>query len=385
MGGCLSTWNSLELAGGFIGVGVATLASGGTAAAASVVAAGSLGAYFSTKKGCNKDKSALIQATNEIVATAIVNSLNQCNSLEASTQDIEITCFPNLPDGTVYEMNSSCGVCNRAVFLGMLAQHEQERKVWARGGEVKVRLPINEEYVLMLGRLGTCGINSCKACSLANVTQTNILTGNSQCYDQLRSTTNFQTNLSSLISQQLLANQDVLSGAATALGATGVDNITEKVVNQISAQVTSNFLNETIDKMTNSQIIQLKSNGKTTFNNISMLSAFNIALESVTQSEIVTRAISESMFSLIAQIADEQNTLNDVGTVVFEAVVTFQTAVDNIVGRVMVAVLVSLGLVVLAIVVYAFYKFIRGRTIQSINLAKKLELQTAQMSATQQF
>jgi hypothetical protein len=377
--------NDLELAGAFIGAGVATVATGGAAAAGAVVAAGAAGTYFATKKGCSKDKSALVQATNEIIATSIILSINQCNSLEASTQNIEITCFPNLPSGTVYEMNSACGTCNRAVFLGMLAAHEQERKVWDKGGEVKVRLPIDEEFVLMLGRTGTCGLNSCKACSLANVTQANIITGNSECYNSMRSTVNFQANLSSLISQQLLNNQDVLSGVATAFGVKGVDNITEKIVNQISSNVTSTFLTETIEKMSNTQIIQLNASGKTSFNNISQYSAFNIALEAVTTEQIVSRSINEAVFDLVAQIAEEQNTLGELGNVIFEASIDFTKAIDNSVGKVMIAVLIALGLVVLFIIVYALYKFFKGVTMKSIDLAKKLELQQSQLSATDRF
>jgi hypothetical protein len=391
MGGCNSVLNDIELAGAFIGAGVATVASGGAAAAGAVGAAGAAGAYFATKKGCSKDKTALVQATNEIVATAIILSVNECNSVETSSQDITITCDPLLPDEKtgqtweVYEANPACGKCNEAVFKGMLAQHALERRMWDQGKEVKVRLPINEEYVLMLGRIGTCGINTCKACSLSNVTQSNILRGNSSCYIQMRSQANFKTNLTTLIQEQLVNNQDVLSGVAKAFGAEGVNNLTEKIVNQITSNTSENFLNLTVDNMTSSQVINMNIGGTTSVNNISQYSAFNIALDAVTKEDIVNKSISDAVFSTVAEVANEQNTLNDLGEVVFESTVDFTKAINNSVGKVMIAVLIGLGAVVAFIIGYALYKFFRKTTVSATNLAKKIEQQRSHLSAFEQF
>lgn len=386
MGGCNSVLNDIELAGAFVAAGVATVATDGEdVAAAEVAGAGSLGSYFATKKGCNKSKAALVQATNEVIATAIILSLTTCNSQDFFSQVIEIKCDPQLPPGEVYEQNAACGSCNQAVFGGMLAQHDLERKLWGQGKEVKVRLPIDQEYVLMLGRLGTCGVNTCKACSLANVTQASLVKAESDCYQQITNVQSFKTNLTNLVQQQLVNNQDVLSGVAKAFGAEGVNKLTEKVTNQIVSNVTSTFLNNTTNLMKGQQVVRVNQGGSVTANNISQYTAFNVALQEVTSAQITERSISDAVFTTIAEVANQQNTLNDIGEVVFESTVDFTKAINNSVGKVMLAVLVALGLVVLFIIGYALYRFFRKVTISSENLARKIETQQANLSAFDQF
>lgn len=384
MGGCNSTLNDIELGGAFVGAGIATAATGGAAAAGAIAGAGAAGAYFATKKGCSKSKQAIINVTNSIVASAIIMSVENCGSNEVATQEIHLTCNPDVPTGEVYEQNVSCNTCNEAVFEGMLAQHALERKMWAQGAEVKVRLPINQEYALMMGRIGTCGVNTCKACSLANVTQSSILNGSSTCYDQLRSKTNFSANMTSLVQEQLLNNQDVLSGVAQALGAQGVNKLTETIVNQINSTVTDRFLDEVVLEMKAKQDITIDGSS-TTVTNISQYSAFNIALKQVTENDIATKSISDAVFSTVAEVANQQNTLNDIGEVVFEATVDFTKAIDNTVGQIMISVLVVLGVTVSAIIGYAIYKAVKKGVTEAEALHRKASLQNVTKSTFTQF
>lgn len=387
MGGCNSSpWSDVMLGASFILAGAGAVATDGASLAANLGSAGALGgAYFSTKKSCGKSTTALIQATREIISTAVVLSINQCASDDTSLQGITITCNPNLASDEVYEQNAACGTCNRNVFDGVLSGHQQEREVWNRGGSVKVRLPIDDEYVLTLGRIGTCGMISCKACSLANVTQANILNINSNCYQQVESSTNFQNNLTGLVQQQLLSNQDVLAGAAQVLGERNVSKLTERIVDRISSNVNSTFLNQVVAQMKSSQIIQIDSGTSVSLNNISQYNAFNVVLNEVTEEQVVEKSINTAVFASIAQIANQQNTLNDVGEVVFEATVDFTKAVDNSVGQVMFAVLAALGAVVLAIIGYAIYKFVKRTAKDTEDLARTIDQQRSKMAALQQF
>ena len=375
--------SSLETAGAFLGAGIA--AGTGNEGAAAVLGSAAFGLAAGGQKGCNKSRDAIIQSTNEIVATAIVLSVNNCGDLAEVSQEIEITCDPRVAEGTVYEQNSSCQACYTGVFDGMLAQHALERKVWADGGAVFVRTPIDEEYQLLLNRVQSCGINTCKACALSNVTQANIIQQNTNCENILRDSEQFQTNLTSLIQEQLLNNQDVLSGAAQALGAQGVNQITEQVSNQITSNVNQEFLDNVVNRISQSQVIRINSNTSTTFNNVTQLSAFNIALEEVTTNNIVLRSINLEVFDTIAEIANEQNTLNDVGEVVFQATIDFSSAINNVVGQVMIAVLIGLGVVVAFIVGYALYRFIKRTSVKQEKLQKQVQMSRANLPALQQF
>jgi len=388
MGGCNSVFNTLSsLAGGFTGFGIG-LARGDiddpTQLALDAVGGGAN--MFGKKNGCDKSKTALINATQEIVATAIVTSLNQCNAASDSAQNITIKCNPVIPsDATydVYEGNPACGRCNTAVFTGMLKQHEMERKMW-ESGPAQVRLPIDQEFILLLGRMGTCGTVTCKACALANVSQVNIISSNNSCYQTMTNTNVFKTNLNTLINQQLLSNQDVLAGVAQAFGKNDSEKISEDITSFISTNVTSTFLNDVVTKINNQQTIEVT--GASTFsNNVSQYSVFNAALDSVIQEQIIERSISDAMFTLIEQVANQQNTLSSVGEILFTSTITFVSAVNNIVGQVMIATLVALGVVVLFILGFVLYKVIKKVTLSSIEAEKKNELKQASLSGLGQF
>lgn len=387
MGGCNSTLNDIELGAFAVGAGVATVGSGGAAAVGALAAAGAAGTYFATKQGCSRSPKVLVDATNEIIATAIIQSLTLCTQLSETSQNIEITCKPNLPEGTVYEQNLACGNCVENVFQGMLDQHAMERKQWVgeTPSQVGVRLDINTEYILMMGRVGTCGMVACKACTMANVSQSNILTQNSACYDTMTDTESFKSNLQSLLNQQLVNNQDVLAGVAKALGKDNVSDISETITNTISSKVTSTFLNQFVQSLKSSQTIILNADGVTSFSNIAQINTFQAAVSFVTNSNIVSETISSEVFDTISQIANQQNTLNEVGTLTFQATVGFTQMIYSVVGQVMLATLVLLAVVVLVIIGYAGYKSIRKSILAAEKVSKDVELAQFQAAAFERF
>lgn len=388
MGGCNSVFNTLSsLAGGFTGIGIG-IANGdlNDPAKLALDAVGGGANLFSKKNGCDKSKTALIKATQEIVATAIVTSLNQCNAASDSAQNITIKCNPTIPSDMgydVYEGNPACGQCNSAVFQGMLKQHEMERKMWD-SGPAQVRLPINQEFILLLGRMGTCGTVTCKACALANVSQVNIISADNSCYQTMTNTNVFRTNLNTLVNQQLLSNQDILAGVAQAFGKNDSEQISEDITNFISTNVDSTFLNNIRQDISSQQTIEVT--GQSTFtNNVSQYSVFNSALNAVIQQQIIERSISDAMFSLIEQVANQQNTLSSVGEILFTSTITFVSAVNNVVGQVLIATLAALGVVVLFILGFTLYKVIKKVTISAIDQNKKNELKRANLSGLEQF
>lgn len=387
MGGCNSVLNDVELGAFVVGAGVATAASGGAAAAGAVVAAGAAGTYFATKQGCSRDPSVMVDATNEIIAAAIIQSLTLCTQISETSQNLEITCKPNLPAGQVYEQNYACGKCVENVFQGMLAQHALERKQWvgATTSQVGVKLDINSEYVLLMGRVGTCGMVACKACTMANISQSNILTQNSSCYDTITNADSFKTNLTGLLQQQLLNNQDVLAGVSKALGDNDVSSISQTISNRISTKVDSTFLNQFVQTLKSSQTIIMKANGSQSLNNLAQINTFQAAVEAVSTANIVADTINSDIFTTIAQIANQQNTLNDIGTLTFESTIGFTAAINNVVGQVMFATLALLAVVVLVIVAYAGYKFIKKSVASAEKLEKDTQLSQLQTAAFKQF
>lgn len=356
MGGCNSVFN--KLAGGPLG----TFATGGFVGFALDKAGVPL--PFTQKKGCDKSKNALIKATQEIVATAIVDSLSSCTSMSQADQVISISCRPNLPAGQVYEGNSACGQCNGNVFDGMLAGHAQERKMWATDdpANVRVRLNIDDEFRLLITRANTCGITACKACSLANTTQYNILNSSQDCYGSSLTVANFTNSLENLLTQQLVSNQDVLAGVAAAFGGpANVVNITQNIRAAITQQVNTSFLEQVKTRMQSQQTITLATNGgSVSGNNISQSTTFNVALQAVTENDIIRKSGLESKFDVIEQVINQQTTINAVGEALFTSTITFAKTLDSIVGKVMIAVIVALGLVVVFLLGLAIYRGVKS-------------------------
>lgn len=251
-------------------------------------------------------------------------------------------------------------------------------------GPAQVRLPINQEFILLLGRMGTCGTVTCKACALANVSQVNIISADNSCYQTMTNTNVFRTNLNTLVNQQLLSNQDILAGVAQAFGKNDSEQISEDITNFISTNVDSTFLNNIRQDISSQQTIEVT--GQSTFtNNVSQYSVFNSALNAVIQQQIIERSISDAMFSLIEQVANQQNTLSSVGEILFTSTITFVSAVNNVVGQVLIATLAALGVVVLFILGFTLYKVIKKVTISAIDQNKKNELKRANLSGLEQF
>jgi len=373
MGGCNSIFSNMTLLAGPIGAGIANLISPDAVNAINSV--GFPGLPFSNKSGCSPNKDAVIQTTQEIIASAIVTSFNSCDQTAIVDQQISITCHPSFSDpNMVYEANTACGNCNSAVFKGMLQQHVLEEKLnTANPSQARVRLPINNEFVLMLSRLGICGISTCKACSLANVTQASFISASSTCYDQITDVNLFKTNLTSLISQSLLSNQDVLAGVAKAFANSNVTQVSEVLSSQIASYANYSFLQDIASRMQSSQIITI--NGSSVEeNNITQTNAFTIALQSVITNNIVENALGTEIFNLVEQVANSQNTLDDAGNLVFQSSVDFVAAINNVVGQVLISVLVVLGVVILFIIGYSFVKGIKGAVQRGIEMQKHKEM-----------
>lgn len=322
-------------------------------------------AELRANKGCQKDKSALIQATNEIIATAIVSTITENSSNLNSLQEIEITCNPSdlkqYDPFPVYEMNPSCRQCYSSVFDGMKVQHDLERKMWEKekDDEIKVKTPIDEEYKLLLQRLTLCGITTCKACALLNITQVNMINQDSQGYSNFDINGKFKLNLQSLIQQQLINNQDVLSGVVKAFANPELSSISETISSRITSQTDQTFFDSLMSDLKSSQVIQIKSAGNISGNNMHQYSIYTQTLQKVSSNEITTKAINEGLFDEIAQIANQQNTLNSIGDVVFQGAEEFVKVLSGVVGKIMFAVFIGLGVIVFVIVILLIAKQIK--------------------------
>ena len=383
MGSCNSATRMTETAGGLVG-GALIIAAGVATGQAEIVAAGAgvsaLGVGASKEQpGCDKSKQGLIDSMNTIISTAITQTVSECFSETKLEQNIEITCDPKvvqdkLPDITVYEENPACLACMESILQDANTQDDMERIMW-NSSPATVRQPINTMYAKMIGGIEECGLGYCKACVMTNVTQQNIVSASEGCISTFMTQASVQANVSTILQQQFLNNQDVMSGAMQTLGIQGVKELSDHISSNIATVVNTSFLQAVHQSISQSQIITIKSATTTRLSHVTQSSILNITQQLVTQNHVATSTYAESVYAQIAAITNQQNTLDELGNVVFSSTTTFTAAIDSAVGMVMMAVLALLGVVVVAIIGFILYKrFKRGvELVGTLNRSKELE------------
>jgi hypothetical protein len=333
----------------------------------------------------SKDQKGLITLTNEIVSNSIVKTMTRSIPESTVTQDVELLCDPSKtkldkdnPNISVYEENSSCTRCINNVKNDLEAHIALEKLKWD-SSEIKVRQPIDTFYSDILEKLETCGVTVCKACVFSNITQSNILNANADCIQNFRDTSGIQGNISSLLKQQLLNNKDALAGVVSALKDDNLESITDNISNRITSTMSENFFKELSSRIQDSQTLVVKgSNIK--LNQLSQDATFTIIEKYVDKVNIALLAYSSETFKALAIEINNQNTLNDLGDVVFESSISFVNALDSSIGKVMFAVLISLGIVFVSVIIYSLYAFIKNTTSTAKDITKALKTNSPPIS-----
>lgn len=199
----------------------------------------------------------LLNSTNDIISNTIVQRMLACTQSADKFQLIEIKCQPS----GVFESNAACSQCMKNVFQGIIDQHQYELSEWKRN-EVKVRLPIDQEYNQMVQRLESCGISFCKACSLVNATQESVITSFDQCQSTLINSDSFKADLGANLATELNNNQHILSGVAEAMGNKDLATITNNLVSQLTTNMNETFQARLVSRVSESQTIRLDSDRK---------------------------------------------------------------------------------------------------------------------------
>lgn len=312
---------------------------------------------------CSKSKQGIIDATNRIISSAIIKSVDNCSSSVVSSQNTEILCQNKDKPDEVYEANAACTTCMNNVFQGMQDHFRQERlQNRNKPKSAKVRLKFDTQLDMLNKRMFQCGVETCKACSLVNVSENNVISSNSDCYNQIKSKANFSTNIRAILKQQLLSNKDVLAGVVNELNNTNIDSITDTISNNIETRVTSNYLNNLATSIQANQSINVVSSS-TSVANVSQYNMFQAIVEDVNKTNIASDVINNSLLTAIEKSINEQSTLNDVGEVIFNVVNKPLGAIDKTVQYIMISILSFLGLLTIVLVIYLVIKFRRKKSV----------------------
>lgn len=308
----------------------------------------------------NGSPEGLIQMFNTLIATAISKTITNCFQNQTAEQLTRIRCNPKLPNSdSVYEENVACSQCIDSVLQGNLYQNQIQRKLW-QTSPATVRMPINTMYETILEQMEVCGLTYCKACALSNITQVNMVQADAECISISMTSTNINLNLSSSISQMFLSNKDVLSATVQTLGVKDMQQATQIITSSILTVVNDSFLSDLRQTISQSQVIELISETSVRLNNISQASCSTITQKFVSDNEVITKAISESVLQSISTQIDSQNTLDSLGGIFSSSTTTFLSALSNAAGKIMFACVVLLGVIVLGIIAYFIYKNVKN-------------------------
>lgn len=310
---------------------------------------------------CDTSPAGISQMFNTVIAQSISQTVSDCFQNQVAQQSIRIRCNPKLPNSdSVYEENPACGSCIDSILKAQLYQMSLQRRLWNARAGYEVKMPIDNFYAGIIDAMNTCGYTYCKACSLSNVTQSNIVQADASCISVAMTSTNISSNLSSSIQQMLLSNQDVMSATCKTLGIQDVSQVSTYITSNIMVVVNSQFLSRLQSTLQQSQVIEVYSQSSVSLNNISQTSAATVTQEFVTSAQVATNALSQITIDQISAQVQQQNTLNELGNVIVNSTTTFLSAMDNAVGQIMFACIAILGFVVLAIIIYFIYTKVKS-------------------------
>lgn len=326
------------------------------------VALGGLASVTGLASACGPRKpEVLLDSVNTIVTDSITDAFNICTQSDFAKLNIQITCDPKIEgvSFSVFEGNPSCTACMNGVFTGIFDHHEREQALWAKS-DVRVRLPIDKEYQDMVARLELCGLSACKACVLSNSTQSSFIKSSNNCSTSGDFQTTVSDNIQSNISTQLLNNQDVLAGVASALGNSDLNTISSTLRDQVVEQMKSDFYTGLSNQLNASQSIIVNSEIGISVNNVVQSSMFAIVNSWVTSQDVASKAFTKEFVDAVSSVAENQNTLGNVGELLVQSSSIMAKTLDSIVGKILIAVLILLLVIVVAIVSFALYRIIKN-------------------------
>lgn len=351
---------------------------------------------LSSGKNCGHSKYGLINATENLVVMSIINSINDCNSSATIEQLLAIGCNPDISEFkiakqcvdtndefipncssdtipvTVYEENKNCANCLQGIFDSIAYQGQLERHVWIRDKDKsQVRSDINDVVKKMSENIKGCGMTSCKACTLSNISQKNIITLNQDCFNQTKLKSSVQENLSGLLQEQLASNKDVISAISEALQSNDIQKISTKLSTSITTNINDSFYSSLESKITQSQIISSNycnesllngdcpNNNSSNINGLTQYSLTSIIAQQVQENNIIQNAKLDSLFNDIIAILDKNNTLDSLGDIVFESTITFVSAFTSVIGKIMIIMGIILGTIVLVLICLGIYRLVK--------------------------
>jgi hypothetical protein len=302
-------------------------------------------------------KQAIIYQLNELVVSAIVNSLRTCCSTIRADQSLTVSCQPSDTFGFPYEANDACTTCMQSVFKVEREFLLMEQREWDidRPDEIRVRTPPEVWAARLNQRLHACGLGHCKACVLNNVHQRAILKQNQSCLSSLEINNNVQTKYEQLLSHFFHQNEAVLKGAMAYLGIKDQNKIQQIMSSKIRQSVVTNTLTNVKSLLTRTQTLQVRA-GQAVLNGVTQDSVATLLSSTMLQEKVVNSMYSDRFFDIIQEHLEELQGLDSAGQLVLQSVLKVSALFSTVLSKVSLFVLALVFTTVILIVVYLVYQ-----------------------------
>ncbi len=336
----------------------------------------------------SSSQSALTNAANKMVSTIIVNIALHCNTRAVSDQIINVNCDPGYHQDAidVWENNDGCRACINNVVESRKSYYARQEALWATETK-EVRGSIDQDYQNVIAQFNSCQISHCKACVLANVSQSTVIDAKADCQALNNISNTISQQLVQQVTQSLTNNQDVLSGLAGLLGAKSSSDVISNVSSRISSLITQDVATNIRQTIENNQTLtlSLKDGGSTVLAGATQDSAYNSAMTYLGKTQIMNNIFSEAEWKTLQTLINDQNTIDSLGNSVVKTVGYISNLLTSVVGKVLFFVLIMVGVIFLSIVVYITTNIIKKSLQKSRAKEDVLKSQMSQMPALQTF
>jgi hypothetical protein len=306
--------------------------------------------------GGGNSRSVAVDEANSMTATVITNVALTCESTADFTQSVNITCDPDIYSSAVspliWEMRPSCTSCFANLERAQMDYYNQVRSSW-RTGATTINKPIDRDYMNVVQIAAECS-GGCKACNVQDITQNGSVLMKTTCesFNSIRNT--ITQMLTSQINEKLTNNQGALSGAADVLGrllgASTRQQIDVSLANRMSSQITNNVVAAIRSQIQAEQNFTVH-NG--TVVGATQNSTYNSVKTYLGKTNIMDNIFSEAEWKVIATLDNEQNSIDALGNLVRKSAEIFAKLVENNIGKVVIAVIGLLGVLLVGVFIYA--------------------------------
>lgn len=299
----------------------------------------------------------VVNEVNTMVANVMVNIALYCNTQNINSQTVTIDCHPVLSDpDSVYEANDACRNCMANIVAAQLAYYNTQREAW-NNRPATVDKPIDSDFQNVINAFVTCTTQRCKACDAQNISLSSVISSTLGCNAFNNVKNSLTQKLTASVSQALTNNQDMLSPLAEMLGASSYSDVVYNITNRISAQITDNVISDVQQTLNANQSVTI--NTDTTANAITQKSALTSVVNYLEKSDIMNNIFSDSEWTTLQDLVNDQNTIGSVGNTVSKAVSYLSRMLTNVVGKVVLFVLILVGVIFMGIVIYVITQAVR--------------------------